>query len=171
MADTNTDSQVDELEELSVPLIYDELRFSVDSQRQTLSTIESKAATSLGFSGAVLALLFGNLQNITLSTGTRVAVSIGVTLALVATLLYSLVIWSKRIRIDPSPDHLLRKYFDKELVDTQLAVCVSRAEAFDSNQKLIERTATLFRIAMLIQIVSILSLGIAVLTLTFSIKF
>jgi hypothetical protein len=70
-----------ELEESSIELIYEEIKWALEAQRESLSSVEGKATTLTGFSGAMLALLVGSLQDQVVGSGARICIVIAVGLS------------------------------------------------------------------------------------------
>jgi hypothetical protein len=143
-------------------LIYDEIRWSMEFQRASLASIEGKATTLMGFAGAILALLFGSLRDPSLAAAVRIGILVGVALEVLAILLASLVFWSKRLRTDPSPKTLLTRFHHRDRRETQLQVAVNRVDAFEGNQVLVERAATMLRVGMIVQLAAIVAIAVSV---------
>ncbi|MBK8028795.1 MAG: hypothetical protein IPK17_04645 [Chloroflexi bacterium] len=146
----------------SIDLIYDELSRGIEYQRDALEALQNKAGTLLGFSGAILALLFSSIKDQNIPVSAQQSMIFGVGLAICAILLGAMVFWSRRLRIDPAPHILLHKYYDKPHEETITQIAVNRAEAFEQNFYQIERIALILRVAMLLQTLSIICIALAI---------
>ena len=154
--------EVNDIEDKTIALIYDELQQGLEIQRASLESIQAKAATILGFSGAIFALVFTGIQNFTFASTVQTLIFTSISASGISTIFAMLAFWTKRLRIDPNPVNLLYNYYDKQEVDVLKQLAVNKADAYNANHIVIDRAGLAIRIALLAQVTSSVFLALAI---------
>jgi hypothetical protein len=147
----------------SIELIYTVTKDSLSAQQIQKNTLESKASTLIGFAGGMLALLFGFkdvLKSLILDPTNKLLIIVSVSCFLFSIFLATIVGWVRKYRSDPNPSALADNYLNKSERVVKLQLISNLLGTWKLNSRLLERNAILLRLAITIQTIGFLLLGI-----------
>lgn len=145
----------------SISIIYSITKETLSTQQNQKSSLESKSNTLIGFAGGMIALLIGAKDILkSMQPPASLLVLISICLFLVSILLATIVGWVRKYRTDPNPSTLAKNYLDKSEQEVQLQLIANLITAWEDNFRQLESNAVLLRIALIIQTLAFILLGI-----------
>lgn len=152
----------------SISLIYETTKNALALQQDQKASLENKASMLVAFAGGMFALLMGARESLLhIPFDSQIFVLVGIVLFSASVIFSSIVSWVRRYRIDPNPEALAKEYLNQTPDETTLQMISNMVGSWKDNSIIIERNASILRLAFISQSLAFISLGIALFTSLF----